>query len=118
MAGSAYASFVDAAGKAQRIMEYEAGAHFGELPLSTARTSTSSAPSSISPHTHTPAPSAPSHPRTAGELALLRSEPRAASVIAATDCECLRLDSGAYRRLGGSGTATRPEPRLCRIDAS
>jgi cAMP-dependent protein kinase regulator len=64
--GVAFASFRDQQGKAVRIAEYEAGAHFGEL-------------------------------------ALLRSEPRAASVTAIGACECLRLAQGAYTRLAGSG---------------
>jgi cAMP-dependent protein kinase regulator len=37
-----------------------------------------------------------------GELALLRDEPRAASVVAESECACLRLDRGAYKRLTGS----------------
>ena len=36
-----------------------------------------------------------------GELALLRNTPRAASVIASTDCVCLTLDRHSFKRLLG-----------------
>jgi len=36
-----------------------------------------------------------------GELALLKNEPRAASVIAKTNCELLSLERKAFKRLLG-----------------
>lgn len=36
-----------------------------------------------------------------GELALIRDMPRAASVYAKTDCVCLTLDRGSFKRLLG-----------------
>ena len=36
-----------------------------------------------------------------GELALLRNEPRAASIIAVTDCTCVKLDRHSFKRLLG-----------------
>lgn len=36
-----------------------------------------------------------------GELALLRGEPRAANVIARTDCSCVTLDRHAFKRMLG-----------------
>jgi len=36
-----------------------------------------------------------------GELALLRNEPRAASIIAVTDCACVKLDRHSFKRLLG-----------------
>lgn len=36
-----------------------------------------------------------------GELALIRNEPRAASVIAASDCKLLTLDRMSFKRLLG-----------------
>ena len=36
-----------------------------------------------------------------GELALLKDEPRAASIIAKTDCKLLTLDRMAFKRLLG-----------------
>jgi len=36
-----------------------------------------------------------------GELALLKGEPRAASIVADTNCRCLSLDRMAFKRLLG-----------------
>ena len=36
-----------------------------------------------------------------GELALLKGEPRAASIVADTKCKCLSLDRMAFKRLLG-----------------
>ena len=36
-----------------------------------------------------------------GELALIRNEPRAASVIAKTECKLLKLDRISFKRLLG-----------------
>lgn len=36
-----------------------------------------------------------------GELALIKNEPRAASVVALTDCKLLSLDRSAFKRLLG-----------------
>lgn len=36
-----------------------------------------------------------------GELALLRNEPRAANVIAATDCQCVSMDRHSFKRMLG-----------------
>ena len=36
-----------------------------------------------------------------GELALLKGEPRAASIVADTDCKCISLDRMAFKRLLG-----------------
>jgi cAMP-dependent protein kinase regulator len=36
-----------------------------------------------------------------GELALLRNEPRAASVIAKTDCTCVKMDRHSFKRMLG-----------------
>lgn len=36
-----------------------------------------------------------------GELALLRNEPRAASVIAKVDCQCVSLDRHSFKRVLG-----------------
>jgi hypothetical protein len=37
-----------------------------------------------------------------GELAFLNDTPRAATVVAATDCMCLRLDKQSFNRMMGS----------------
>ena len=36
-----------------------------------------------------------------GELALLRNEPRAATVIARTDCVCVTIDRFSFKRMLG-----------------
>ena len=36
-----------------------------------------------------------------GELALIRNEPRAASIVAKTNCVCLLLDRKSFKRLLG-----------------
>jgi len=36
-----------------------------------------------------------------GEMALLRNEPRAASIIARTDCQCVSMDRHSFKRLLG-----------------
>ena len=36
-----------------------------------------------------------------GELALLRNEPRAASVLAKSDCSCVTIDRHSFKRLLG-----------------
>jgi len=36
-----------------------------------------------------------------GELALLRNEPRAATVIAKSDCQCVTIDRYAFKRMLG-----------------
>lgn len=36
-----------------------------------------------------------------GELALLRGEPRAASVVAKTDCHCVKMDRHSFKRMLG-----------------
>ena len=36
-----------------------------------------------------------------GELALLRGEPRAASVVAKTDCTCVKMDRHSFKRMLG-----------------
>ena len=36
-----------------------------------------------------------------GELALLRNEPRAASIIASTECACVQMDRHSFKRMLG-----------------
>ena len=36
-----------------------------------------------------------------GELALLRNEPRAANIIAQTDCQCVSMDRHSFKRMLG-----------------
>jgi len=36
-----------------------------------------------------------------GELALLRNEPRAANVIAGTECQCVQMDRHSFKRMLG-----------------